>query len=103
MLVLLSLLFILSCHAVPLNRVVVYTSYNVLSSNDIMGCKTSSDNETNIQVNLFQISSSAPSYVLCVTDENGQAHLNNIDINTFGSDIINPGESNIYTISSRSK
>jgi len=100
------LISIINVNSAPVSRVAVYTSYNVLLSNDVMGCQTDSNNGTNIVVNFYAVPSSG-NYVVCVTDELGHGIDNNIEINTAvntgGQDLFEPGDNIQYIIGSNFK
>lgn len=97
MLLLLFFIFY-SIKTAPINRVSVTTSYNVLTTNDVMGCQTNILNTFNITVNLYAASSGT--LVLCVTDEGGVASENPIKINAAGSDLFYPGATGQYVLES---
>jgi len=88
--------------ALPFTRSVAYTVYSATLSDDVVGCQTSVSNMTNIVVNLYAIPSSG-NYVICITDELGFASSNLIDINAAGTDVINPGNSQLYQIATNFK
>lgn len=81
----------------PIKRAVAYTVYTTTTADDVVGCQTSASNTTDIVVNLFAIPSTG-NYVLCVTDELGQAPSNFIDIIPAGTDVINPGNTQLFQI-----
>ena len=93
----LILFFIHFVFTAPISRAVAYTVYTATTSDDVIGCKTSASNVTDIVVNLFTIPSTG-NYVLCVTDETGQAPSNFIDIVPAGTDVINPGNTQLFQI-----
>jgi hypothetical protein len=97
MLLLLLLFFIPFVFTAPINRAVAYTVYTATTSDDVIGCQTSASNVTNIVVNLFTIPSTG-NFVLCVTDETGQAPSNFINIVPAGTDVINPGNTQLFQI-----
>lgn len=103
----LAFFFIILCLShlslsLPFSRAIAYTVYSATTSDDVVGCQTSVSNVTNIVVNLYTIPSMG-NYVICVTDELGFASSNFIDVIAAGTDVINPGNSQTYTIATNFK
>lgn len=89
-------------YTIPFTRAVAYTVYSATTSDDVVGCQTSASNVTDIVVNLYTIPS-VGNYVICVTDELGQASSNLIDIIPAGTDVIIPGNTQFYQIATNFK
>jgi hypothetical protein len=95
----LLLAFLLAIRGAPVHRVAVSDTYNVTTSDDVIGCLTNASQvNINIMINLF--SASTGNYVVCITDENGHSNLNNVQINADGTDLFVPEPTNQYVLSS---
>ena len=72
------------------HRAICYDVYSMSTTDDIVACITDPGNTTNLIVNLPN-GSTGVSYVFCIEDEGGASQVNNIQLQTIGTDQIMPG------------